>query len=315
MILLSDSGQQKKSGNTMILVVFGIILVCIIAGVLTLVLKKDWFAIVKTWFGNSLQEQAKCTTTDDDETLLKIIQDEAKCPVDCVGSWSGWSTCYSNNKQSNTFTVTTPASDGGTPCPSPLNVYRDCTTTGGGTTTGGTTTGGGTSGGTTTLTNLSGKLYHRGVHSLSFSDTIRGVGQYFTTNFNFQYSPTGSNTIFLTRDQSLGNSTYTISNDQTLLTSITSISDFFILDEPAPEQINLTNFTYVGEVGDRLLQFTTMMDVNFRLTETTWSTYKYRTIRKNKIELYKTESDDKLIISILPDKTKLSLDSIMYTKT
>ena len=222
--------------------------------------------------------------------------------VDCQGSWSNWSTC-TNGTQTRTYSVTTPASNGGLLCPiSPQT--QMCTSSGGG-----------TSGGTTTLTNLSGKLYHRGVHSLSFSDTIRGVGQYFTTNFNFQYSPTGSNTIFLTRDQSLGNSTYTISNDQTLLTSITSISDFFILDEPAPEQINLTNFTYVGEVGDRLLQFTTMMDVNFRLTETTWSTYKYRTIRKNKIELYKTESDDKLIISILPDKTKLSLDSIMYTKT
>ena len=114
---------------TILILSFIFILVLILSLVITFAIKKDWFAIVRTWFGTSLQKQTKCTTTDDKETLLKIIKGDAKCPVDCQGSWSDWSTCI-NGTQTRTYSVTTPASNGGLLCPiSPQT--QTCTSSGG----------------------------------------------------------------------------------------------------------------------------------------------------------------------------------------
>ena len=44
--------------------------------------------------------------------------DEVATPVDCAGTWSDWDTCSCDNRtQSRTFTVTTPAANGGATCP------------------------------------------------------------------------------------------------------------------------------------------------------------------------------------------------------
>lgn len=64
-------------------------LVCVtitIIVVLVVVLNKRWFAVVKSWFGKSLQAQANCSTTSDQKTLLNVIDGSGKCPQVTVGS-------------------------------------------------------------------------------------------------------------------------------------------------------------------------------------------------------------------------------------
>ena len=57
---------------------------------------------------------------------------QQKCdPIDCKGTWSGWSACSKEcdgGEQTRTFTTITPAKHGGTACPNPTTERRDCNT-------------------------------------------------------------------------------------------------------------------------------------------------------------------------------------------
>ena len=78
---------------------------CIISSIV-IVLNKRWFAKVKKLFGQSLQDQANCKTTEDEETLLKVIDESAECPeapvqvtpVNLVGK------CFASGTERYTFT-------------------------------------------------------------------------------------------------------------------------------------------------------------------------------------------------------------------
>jgi hypothetical protein len=63
---------------------------------------------VKKVFGQSLQDQAKCKTTEDEETLLKVIDETEKCPETTVQvtttpiNLAG--KCFANGTERYTFT-------------------------------------------------------------------------------------------------------------------------------------------------------------------------------------------------------------------
>ena len=68
------------------LIIAAVVCVLCIISSIVIVLNKRWFAQVKKLFGQSLQDQANCFTTDDEETLLKIIDESGTCPVKPTGS-------------------------------------------------------------------------------------------------------------------------------------------------------------------------------------------------------------------------------------
>jgi hypothetical protein len=79
-----DYYQPVPTTNTAPIIISVVLCVLCIISSIVIVLNKRWFAKVKKVFGQSLQDQAKCKTTEDEETLLKVIDESEKCPETTV---------------------------------------------------------------------------------------------------------------------------------------------------------------------------------------------------------------------------------------
>ncbi len=96
------------------LIIIGVLLVLCIISSLVIVLNKRWFARVKSWFGTSLQDQANCFTTTDEEILLNIIDESGTCPIAPTPGTSG-----TTQIPGTSGTTYIPGTSGTTPPPPP----------------------------------------------------------------------------------------------------------------------------------------------------------------------------------------------------
>jgi hypothetical protein len=58
--------------------------------------------------------------------IIPATTSSVKSPVDCVVSYTNWTSCSPSGVRSATGTITTPPSNGGAACPSSLNITEKC---------------------------------------------------------------------------------------------------------------------------------------------------------------------------------------------
>ena len=106
-----DYYQPVPTPSRLPLIISAVVCVLCIISSIVIILNKRWFAQVKKVFGQSLQDQANCKTTENEETLLKVIDETEECPetpiqvtpqittpINLVGK------CFANDNERYTFT-------------------------------------------------------------------------------------------------------------------------------------------------------------------------------------------------------------------